>query len=182
MALLIEFGGKTPFIGQGVFLAPTAVLVGDVRVADEASIWFGAVLRGDFSHVEIGEGSSIQDNAVIHCAEDLPTVVGANVTVGHGAILEGCVIENGALIGMGATVCQHARVGAGAMLAAGSVLAERGSVGPSALAAGVPASPKKQLGGAARGWTEMAADAYQDLKDRYLQTADIQEETSLCPK
>ena len=95
--MLVELDGVRPTIGRNVFIAPTAVLIGDVRVGDRANIWFGAVLRGDFSYIEIGEGSSIQDNSVVHCAGDLPTVVGRDVIVGHGSILEGCVVEDGAL-------------------------------------------------------------------------------------
>src|SRR5690242_8906785 len=124
MATIIELDGVAPSIGEEVFLAPTAVLVGDVRVGDRANIWFGAVLRGDSSHIEIGEEASIQDNTVIHCAEDLPTRVGARVTVGHGALLEGCTIEDEALVGMGAIVLQRAHVGSGAMVAAGAVVPE----------------------------------------------------------
>ena len=112
MATLVELDGVAPTIGEDVILAPTAVLVGDVRVGDRANIWFGTVLRGDFSYIEIGDGSSIQDNAVIHCA----TICRRHrrrVIVGHGALLEGCVIEDHALIGMGAIVLQHAHVGDG---------------------------------------------------------------------
>jgi carbonic anhydrase/acetyltransferase-like protein (isoleucine patch superfamily) len=123
VATIVELDGVAPTIGEDVFLAPTAVLVGDVRVGDRANIWFGTVLRGDVSHIEIGSGCSIQDTAVIHCATELPTIIGADVVVGHGAMLEGCTIEDGALIGMGAIVLQHATVGAGAMLAAGAVVA-----------------------------------------------------------
>lgn len=157
-----------PTIGRDVFIAPTAVLVGDVRVADRANIWFGTVLRGDFSYIEVGEGSSIQDNAVIHCADDLPTLVGRDVTVGHGAILEGCVVEDGALVGMGAILCQRSRLGAGAMLAAGAVLSERTEIGAGMLGAGVPAREKKELSGSAQGWTEHAAAEYQELRARYI--------------
>ena len=81
------------------------MLVGDVRVGDRANIWFGAVLRGDSSHIEIGAGSSIQDNAVVHCAEDLPTIIGADVLLGHGAKVEGCVIEDHALSGRARSSC-----------------------------------------------------------------------------
>jgi carbonic anhydrase/acetyltransferase-like protein (isoleucine patch superfamily) len=168
MATLVELDGVRPTIGRDVFLAPTAVLIGDVRVGDRANIWFGAVLRGDSSHIEIGAGSSIQDNSVIHCAIELPTVVGRDAIVGHGAILEGCVVEDGAVVGMGAIVCQRARLCAGAMLAAGAVLSERTEIGPSMLAAGVPAREKKELSGAAGGWTETAAAQYQELRRRYL--------------
>jgi carbonic anhydrase/acetyltransferase-like protein (isoleucine patch superfamily) len=168
MATLVEIDGTRPIIGQDVFLAPTAVLIGDVHLGDRANVWFGAVLRGDFSHIEIGEGCSIQDNVVIHCAEELPTIVGRDVTVGHSAMLEGCVVEDGALVGMGAIVLQRARVGARAMLAAGAVLAEGAAIAPGVLAAGVPAVEKKQLSGSAKGWTEHAAAEYQELRRRYL--------------
>jgi carbonic anhydrase/acetyltransferase-like protein (isoleucine patch superfamily) len=167
-ALLIELDGVRPTIGRDVWLAPTAVLVGDVHVGDNASIWFGAVLRGDSSRIDIGAGASVQDNAVIHCAEDLPTVVGENVIVGHGALLEGCVIEAGAVVGMGAIVLQRARLGAGSMLAAGAVLSERREVGPGMLAAGVPAVVKKELSGSAKDWSETAAAEYQRYRHRYL--------------
>lgn len=170
MATIVELDGVAPTIGEEVFLAPTAVLVGDVRIGDRANIWFGTVLRGDVSHIEVGPGCSIQDTAVIHCATDLPTTIGADVVVGHGAMLEGCAIEDGALIGMGAIVLQHARVGAGAMVAAGAVVAERQYVPPGVLAAGVPASVKKELSGSALAWTGRAAAHYQELREQYLRS------------
>jgi carbonic anhydrase/acetyltransferase-like protein (isoleucine patch superfamily) len=168
MATLLELDGVAPTIGGDVFLAPTAVLIGDVRVGDRANIWFGAVLRGDRAHIEVGEEASIQDNAVIHCALGLPTVIGRRVIVGHGALLEGCEIEHQAVIGMGAIVLQRARVGPGAMLAAGAVLSERSVVRGGVLAAGVPAREKKELSGSAQEWTRTAADEYQELRRRYL--------------
>src|SRR4051794_18687716 len=171
MATLVELDGLAPTIGEDVWLAPTAVLIGDVRVADRASVWFGAVLRADFAHIDIGEESSVQDNAVVHCASGLPTVVGRRVTVGHGAMLEGCVVEDNALVGMGAIVLQRSRVGAGAMLAAGAVLAERQTVEPGLLAAGVPARAKKKLDGSAERWIRTATDEYQQLRRRYLATS-----------
>ena len=173
MATIIELDGVAPTIGEDVFLAPTAVLIGDVRVGDRANIWFGAVLRGDASHIEIGAGSSIQDNAVIHCADELPTVIRNDVVVGHGACLEGCVVEDHALIGTGAVVLQRARVGAKAVLAAGAVLSERKEVGPGMLAAGVPAVEKKPLSGSAQRWTETAAIEYQRYRERYLAEARV---------
>jgi carbonic anhydrase/acetyltransferase-like protein (isoleucine patch superfamily) len=168
MATLLELDGIAPTIGADVFLAPTAVLIGDVRVGDRANIWFGAVLRGDRAHIDVGEETSIQDNAVIHCALGLPTVIGRRVIVGHGALLEGCEIEDQAVIGMGAIVLQRARVGAGAMLAAGAVLPERSLVRSGVLAAGVPAREKKELSGSAQEWTRTAADEYQELRRQYL--------------
>jgi carbonic anhydrase/acetyltransferase-like protein (isoleucine patch superfamily) len=171
MATIVELDGVAPTIGDDVFLAPTAVVVGDVRIGDRVNVWFGTVLRGDVSHISIGAGSSIQDNAVIHCASDLPTVIGADVVIGHGAMLEGCVIEDGALIGMGAIVLQRARVGAGTMVAAGAVVSERAEIAAGVLAAGVPAHVKKELSGSALSWTGRAAAHYQGLREQYLGNA-----------
>jgi carbonic anhydrase/acetyltransferase-like protein (isoleucine patch superfamily) len=168
MATIVELDGVRPTIGEGVWLAPTAVLIGDVHVGDRANVWFGAVLRGDAARITVGAGTSVQDNSVVHCARDLPTVIGEDVVVGHGALLEGCVIEDGAVIGMGAIVLQRARVGARSVLAAGAVLPERREVGPGMLAAGVPAVEKKPLSGSAQKWTETAAAEYQTYRERYL--------------
>jgi carbonic anhydrase/acetyltransferase-like protein (isoleucine patch superfamily) len=173
MATIVELGGVRPTIGEGVWLAPTAVLIGDVHVGDRANVWFGAVLRGDASRIIVGARTSIQDNTVIHCAEDLPTEIGDDVVVGHGAMLEGCVIEDGAVIGMGAIVLQQARVGAKAVLAAGAVLSERREIGAGMLAAGVPAVEKKALSGSAQRWTETAAREYQRYRERYLTTSSV---------
>jgi carbonic anhydrase/acetyltransferase-like protein (isoleucine patch superfamily) len=168
MATIIELDGIAPTIGEDVFLAETAVLAGDVRVADRANIWFGAVLRGDTSYIEVGPETSIQDNSVIHCAEELPTIIGERVIVGHGSLLEGCVLEDEAVVGMGAIVLQRARVGTGAMLAAGTVVPERMEIAPGVLAAGVPAREKKRLSGSALRWTRTAADEYQQFSKRYM--------------
>ncbi len=168
MATIIELDGVTPTIGEDVFLAPTAVLIGDVHIGDRANIWFGAVLRGDEAQIEIGEETSVQDNSVIHCARGLPTVVGRRVIIGHGAMLEGCRIEDEAVIGMGSIVLQRASVGARAMVAAGAVVSERTTVAPGVLAAGVPAKEKKELSGSAAGWVAGAAGHYQELRERYL--------------
>jgi carbonic anhydrase/acetyltransferase-like protein (isoleucine patch superfamily) len=171
MATLIELDGVSPTIGEDVFLAPTAVLIGDVHVGDRATVWFGAVLRADFDRIEIGAETSIQDNVVMHCADGVPTIIGRRCTIGHGALIEGCVVEDEAMVGMGSIVLHHARVGAGAVLAAGTVVAERGSVAPGVLAAGVPAREKKPLSGSAATWRRMAADDYQGLRRRYLSSA-----------
>jgi carbonic anhydrase/acetyltransferase-like protein (isoleucine patch superfamily) len=168
---IIELDGVAPTIGEHVWIAPTAVLVGDVRVGDRANIWFGAVLRGDSSYIEIGARSSVQDNAVVHCADGLPTVIGADVVLGHGAKVEGCVIEDHALVGTGAIVLQRARVGARAMVAAGAVVGEGAEIGARMLAAGVPAREKKELSGSALEWTDTAAEHYQAYRRRYLESS-----------
>jgi carbonic anhydrase/acetyltransferase-like protein (isoleucine patch superfamily) len=168
MATLIELDGVGPSIGQDVYIAPTAVLIGDVHIGDRSSVWFGAVLRADADRIEVGAETSIQDNAVLHCAEGVPTIIGDRVTVGHGALLEGCTVEDGALIGMGAIVLHHVHVGAGAMLAAGTVAAERQTIRAGVLAAGVPAAEKKALDGAAAHWASFAADDYVARRGQYL--------------
>ena len=155
-----EFEGKRPHVHPDAYIAPTAVLIGDVRVAAGASVWFGAVLRGDESYIQIGEGSNVQDNCVIHCAHDLPTIVGPNATVGHSAQLEGCVVEEGSLVGMAATMLQRSVLGAGSMLAAGAVLGEGKSVPPGHLAAGVPATVRKELEGSSSDWVGRSAETY----------------------
>ena len=149
------------------YIAPTAVLIGEVEVEAGASVWFGAVLRADESKISVGAGANVQDNVVIHCAEDLPTVIEQNATIGHSAQLEGCVVEEGALVGMGATMLQRSRLGAGSMLAAGSVLREGSEVPPGHLAAGVPASVKKELDGSSRGWVENSARHYRERAIAY---------------
>jgi carbonic anhydrase/acetyltransferase-like protein (isoleucine patch superfamily) len=162
-----ELEGRRPRVHPDAYIAPTAVLIGDVEVEAGASVWFGAVLRGDESTIKVGEGANIQDNAVVHCAEDLPTVIEKNATVGHSAQLEGCVVEQGALVGMGATMLQGSRLGAGSLLAAGAVLQEGSQVPPGHLAAGVPATVRKQLGGSSNHWVGTTARHYQDRAIRY---------------
>src|SRR5260370_39299430 len=119
-----ELGGKRPNVHPDAYSAPTAVLIGDVVVEAGASVWFGAVLRGDEAQIRVGQGANVQDNAVLHCAENLPTVLEPNASVGHSAQLEGCVVERGAVVGMRATMPQRSRLGAGSILAARAVLPE----------------------------------------------------------
>ena len=169
MAHLLPFDGKEPQVAPDAFVAPTAVLIGDVVVEEGASVWFGAVLRGDFDRIVVGAGSSVQDNCVVHTNEDLPTVIGQNVTVGHLSLLEGCVIEDGAIIGMGSIVLNRAHVGGRTMLAAGSMVTEDGEIPPEVLAAGAPAEAKKDLDGSSLKWVEGAAREYQALRLRYME-------------
>jgi carbonic anhydrase/acetyltransferase-like protein (isoleucine patch superfamily) len=157
VAHFLSFDGKEPNVAPDAFIAPTAVLIGDVVVEEGASVWFGAVLRADFDRIVVGAGSSVQDNCVLHTNEDLPTVIGKNVTVGHLSLLEGCVIEDGAIVGMGSIVLNRARVGRRALLAAGSVVTEDGEIPPEVLAAGAPAKAKKSLDGSSAKWIESAA-------------------------
>jgi carbonic anhydrase/acetyltransferase-like protein (isoleucine patch superfamily) len=165
----LSFDGKEPRVAPDAFVAPTAVLIGDVVVEEGASVWFGAVLRGDYSRIVVGTGSNVEDNCVVHTNEDLPTVIGAGVTVGHLSMLHGCVVEDGALIGMGSIVLDGARIGRRAMLAAGTVVNEDDEIPPEVLAAGAPAEVKKSLDGSSSKWVEAAAREYQKLRLRYME-------------
>jgi carbonic anhydrase/acetyltransferase-like protein (isoleucine patch superfamily) len=162
-----ELGGKRPKVHPDAYIAPTAVLIGDVVIEAGASVWFGAVLRGDEARITVGQGANVQDNAVLHCAEHLPTVLEQDASVGHSAQLEGCVVERGAVVGMGATMLQRSRLGAGSMLAAGAVLQEGMEIPPGHMAAGVPAIVKKALDGSSSRWVGTTAKHYQDRAVAY---------------
>ena len=165
--MIIEYNGKKPQVARNVFVAPTAVLVGDVQVHEGASIWFGAVLRGDHGTIIVGAGSNVQDNSTVHVPRDGSTTLGENVTIGHGAVLEGCRIGRGAIIGMNAALLQGTEIGEEVLVAVGSVVAEGTSIPPRMLAAGVPAQVKKELGGSSFEWITRAAVTYQHLRDQY---------------
>lgn len=167
MAELLEFEGRKPIIADGVFLAPTAVLIGDVEVADGASIWFGAVLRGDLGPIRVGAESNIQDNVVIHAETGRGTVLEERVTIGHGVILHDCWIGRSCIIGMNAVVLDGARVGPESVVGAGSVVREGFEVPACTLAVGTPAAVKRTLEGNAADWVDRGAQDYIDLVKRY---------------
>jgi len=162
-----ELGGKRPSVHPDAYIAPTAVLIGDVDIGAGASIWFGAVLRADEAQIKVGAGANVQDNAVIHCAKDLPTLIEENASVGHSAQLEGCVVEQDAVVGMGATMLQRSRLGKGSLLAAGAVLGEGSEVPAGHMAAGVPATVKKPLDGSSGNWVGITAQHYRDRAVAY---------------
>jgi carbonic anhydrase/acetyltransferase-like protein (isoleucine patch superfamily) len=146
MALVLPFGDAVPRIGQGVFLAPNATLIGDIEIGDEASVWFGAVLRADIGRIRIGPRTNVQDLACIHMTDGISNaIVGADVTVGHGAILHGCIVEDRCLIGMGSIILDNARIGAGSVIAAGSVVTARTEIPPRSLVRGTPAKVIREV-------------------------------------
>lgn len=167
MALIVTVRGWTPKVHPTAFVAPSAVLIGNVVVEAHANIWFGAVLRADQNLIKVGERTSVQDNAVLHCNVPNATILGANVTIGHGAALEGCVVDDWAMIGMNSTVLDSARVGEGALLAAGAVVKERDEIPAWTLAAGVPAVARRRLEGEALATVKSAAAHYQELMALY---------------
>ncbi len=166
--MIVEYHGKRPQIGKDVFIAPTAVVIGNVVIGDNASIWYGVVLRGDEGRIVIGRGTNVQDNAVIHTTPEIPTILGEDVTIGHGALLEGCTVQRAAVVGMGAIILHQAVVGEQAMVAAGSVVTPGTTVPPRTLAAGSPAVVKKELSGAALRSVEHNASIYHELSREYL--------------
>lgn len=170
MALLLPFDGVTPRVAPDAFLAPNAVIIGNVIVGPEASVWFGAVLRGDRPElgIEVGPRTSIQDNCVVHVGDWQPTSIGADVTVGHGAKLESCTIEDGCVIGMNAVILQKAVVGAGSLVAANAVILEGSRIPRGSLVAGVPATVKKTLEGSSSEWVGRSGAHYVELSRKYL--------------
>ena len=140
---IYALGDRVPTIHADAFIHPDAVVIGDVHVGAEASVWPGAVLRGDYGTILIGERTSIQDGTVVHAVSEFPTVVGADCVIGHIVHLEGCVVHDGALVGSGSVVLHHAHVRSGATVAAGAVVRNRTEVPENALAVGVPATIKE---------------------------------------
>ena len=136
-----------PVIEDGAWVAPGAVLVGDILVRRGASVWYGCVLRSDMegARIDVGEDANIQDGTVVHVDENMSCRVGARVTVGHGAVLHACVIEDEAMVAMGATVLSGAKVGRGSIVAAGAVVPEGMDVPPGVIAAGVPAKVRREV-------------------------------------
>jgi carbonic anhydrase/acetyltransferase-like protein (isoleucine patch superfamily) len=169
--ILLPYEGKEPRIGARVFVAENAAIIGDVEIGDDSSIWFGAVLRGDVHRIRIGARTNIQDNCVLHVtAANWPTTLADEVTVGHGAIVHGCTVERGALIGMGSRVLDGAHVGELALVGAGALVAEGMKIPPRTLAVGVPARVKRDLTADELARLEQSWKNYVDYKTRYLAT------------
>ncbi len=150
MALIREVRGFKPSIAEDVFLAETAVVIGDVEIGANCSIWYNAVLRGDVNSIKIGEGSNIQDGVVIHTlytGSKTPSqsIIGRNVSVGHNAIIHGGVIGDDCLIGMGATILDNAHVASGCIVAAGALVLAGAKLEPNSLYAGVPAKRIREI-------------------------------------
>lgn len=165
--MIIEYRGKRPKIHPSAFIAPTAVIIGDVEIGEESSIWFGAVLRGDNGPIRIGARTSVQDNSVIHVTNG--THIDDDVTIGHAAVMEDCHIKRHALIGMNAVLLNGSVIGEGSLVAAGSVVGERVEIPDRVLAAGAPAKVKKSMDGEAQMWIERAAPEYVHLSRTYME-------------
>ncbi len=143
--MILPFQDKSPVISSKAFIAPNATIIGDVEIADGASVWYGTVIRGDLAPIRIGADTNIQDNCTIHVDLNKPAIIGKNVTVGHNAIVHGCTVEENSLVGMNAVILSGACVKTGTIIAAGAVVKEGQTVGPFQLLAGMPATVKKEL-------------------------------------
>ena len=146
MALILPVQGKSPEFGNNCFVAPNATIVGDVKMGDECSVWFNAVIRGDVHYIKIGNKVNIQDGAIIHCTyQKYPTNIGNNVSIGHNAMVHGCTIHDNVLIGMGSIVMDDCIVHSNAIIAAGAVVLEGTIVEAGCIYAGVPAKKVKEV-------------------------------------
>lgn len=146
--MIITYNGITPTIAASAFVAPTAVVIGDVTIEEGASIWFNTVLRADMAPIRIGGNSNIQDNCTIHTDPGKPAIIGQGVSVGHNAVVHGCRIDAGSLIGINAVVLNQAHIMEQTVVAAGAVVREGSRFGPRQLVTGAPATVKKDLSAA----------------------------------
>jgi carbonic anhydrase/acetyltransferase-like protein (isoleucine patch superfamily) len=168
--MIETFNGVRPRIGANVFIAPTAAVIGDVEIMDGASVWYGAVIRGDLAPIRIGRDTNIQDNCTIHVDAGQPAIIGASVVMGHNAVVHGCTIEDTCLIGINAVVLNGARIRSGSIVAAGAVVLEKQTIGPLELAAGIPAKVRRALPDQTRDDIRHDAEIYlqlsRDFRDR----------------
>ncbi|MGI5840573.1 MAG: gamma carbonic anhydrase family protein [bacterium] len=166
--MLIKIGPKEPKIHADSFVAENATLTGEVTIGPGSSVWYGAVLRGDYAAIEVGAGSNIQDNCVLHVVNGKPVLVGDRVTVGHGAILHGCKIGSGTIVGMGAVILDGAEIGEGCLIGAGALVPPGKIIPPRSLAMGSPAKITKEFSGEEAGRLQGNATAYERLwRDMY---------------
>lgn len=167
--LTVTVDGITPEIDADAFIAPGTSLIGRVSIAAHASIWYGAVLRGDQETITIGDSTNIQDGTVIHADPGFPADIHPQVTVGHRAVLHGCTVETGSLIGMGSVVLNGARIGAGSLIAAGAVVLEGTEIPPGSLVAGTPGKVRRPLTNDEQAALALSVEHYLTLAAKHRQ-------------
>lgn len=163
--MIITIRGHTPDLHPESWVAPNAALIGRVRIAARASVWYSVTLRAEAEPIDIGAGTNIQDGVTIHVDPEYPVRVGAGVSVGHNAVLHGCTVEDGALIGMGAIVLNGAVIGAGSLIAAGALIPQGVVIPPRSLVAGVPGRVRRELSDAELKANRDNAVVYEGLMD-----------------
>ena len=166
---LYRIDGQEPSVPTDSWVAPSAELIGDVRLGREVGIWFGAVIRADNTPIEVGDRSNVQEGAMLHSDPGYPLVVGSGCTIGHHAILHGCRIEDDVLVGMGATVLNGATIGAGSLIGAGALVTEGKSFPPGSLIVGSPARAVRTLDDTARAGLRLSAAHYVERQRRYAE-------------
>ncbi|GHI09344.1 anhydrase [Streptomyces cellostaticus] len=166
-ALIVGIGGKEPRLDAEVFVAPTASVIGDVSLRSGASVWYGAVLRGDVEKIEVGAASNVQDNCTLHADPGFPVSVGERVSIGHNAVVHGATVEDDCLIGMGATVLNGAVIGAGSLVAAQALVPQGMVVPPGSLVAGVPAKVRRELSEEERQGVTLNGTMYAELAEAH---------------
>ncbi len=164
--MIIDHFSK-PFIAKSAFVAETACIVGDVRLEEESSVWYGAVLRGDEAGITVGRKANVQDNAVVHADRGEDVFIGEGVTVGHGAIVHGCTVGKYSLIGMGAVVLSKAKVGERCIIGAGAVVKEGDAIPDGSMVVGVPGKAIRQLTPENLRYLEQACEEYVKLSKKY---------------
>ncbi|GKQ41731.1 gamma carbonic anhydrase family protein [Streptomyces sp. A012304] len=162
-ALITGIGGRDPKIDEEAFVAPMSSVIGDVTLQAGASVWYGAVLRGDVERISVGAHSNIQDNCTLHADPGFPVTIGERVSVGHNAVVHGATVEDDCLVGMGATVLNGAVIGAGSLVAAQALVPQGMRVPPGSLVAGVPAKVKRQLTDEERAGVTLNGTMYAEL-------------------
>lgn len=171
---LARFLDKSPDVSGAIFVARSASVMGDVTLGKDSSVFYGAVLRADINRIVVGEGSNVQDNAVVHLSDDAGVHIGAHVTVGHGAIIHACTIDDGCLIGMGATILDHAHIGADSLVGANALVPQRFSCPPGSLVFGSPARVVRALSDEERGTGRRLAAKYRVVaKAHALRAGDL---------
>ncbi|WP_334122162.1 gamma carbonic anhydrase family protein [Glutamicibacter sp.] len=168
MSHIITIDGSTPQVGENVFVAPTAVLSGDVALADRASAFYGVSVRGDSAPIRVGEGTNLQDNVVLHADEGYPCTLGAGISVGHSAVVHGATVGDGCLVGMSATIMNGAVIGEQSLVAAGALVLEGTQVPPRSLVAGVPAKVRRELSDEEVAGLNVNAEHYLELAAKHL--------------
>ncbi|HET9495316.1 MAG TPA: gamma carbonic anhydrase family protein [Chloroflexia bacterium] len=165
---LLPHHDRYPVVGRGCYIAPTAVLIGEVTIEDGASVWFGCVLRGDVSPIVVGARSNIQDNTVIHGQHGCPTVIGKDVTVGHSAIIHAATVGDRVLVGMGAVLLSRCRIGPDTIIGARALVTEDVEIPPGSLAVGMPARVRRQLTGEEREHILVSSRHYIEYAAQYV--------------
>jgi carbonic anhydrase/acetyltransferase-like protein (isoleucine patch superfamily) len=168
--VLVPYEGFEPEVPPDAWVAPNATLIGRVTLAAETSVWFGAVIRGDGDRIDVGAGSNVQDGCVLHADPGFALQVGSGVSIGHNAVVHGCVVEDDVLVGMGAVVMNGARLGRGSLVAAGTVVLEGTDIPPGSLVAGVPGKVRRALTDEEMRGLQGTAERYRSRRRQYAAT------------